>query len=159
MTLSVFLSCFGFVIKAFFSLFLYEFYQSLQSELGLPVVVLAHVYNQSKMADLLTVLSAFIVVFAFLFLGMFISRLGVAEARGFVGPVIRSAMDIPSKSLAEVRNPFIVKLVEDRPLQKGRGVTTGLFSATATPATPPHRQGKLSITSSLFLVMFHLVEI
>ncbi|XP_031571269.1 uncharacterized protein LOC116305480 isoform X2 [Actinia tenebrosa] len=50
------------------------------------------------------------------------------EARAFVGPVVRSAMDVPAKFLVEVRNPFSVKMIEDRSFQRGK--LSFLFDST-----------------------------
>ncbi|KAK3748741.1 hypothetical protein QZH41_015687 [Actinostola sp. cb2023] len=71
------------------------------------------------MADWLVLLSTFIVVAAFLLLGVFISRLGVLERRALMGAPVRSTSDIPSRSLVGVRNPFDIKLREGQPRQDG----------------------------------------
>ena len=84
---------------------------------GLPVLNCGLAF---KMADMLVLFSAFVVVLAFLFLGVFISRLGVLERQALMGAPVRSVNEIPSASIVGVRNPFVVKLAENRTWQDGK---------------------------------------
>lgn len=62
------------------------------------------------MADFLTLVAAFVLVAAFLALGLFILKLGVLERRAMRGEQPRSPLEIPELARAGVQNPFVVRL-------------------------------------------------